>query len=102
MIVKIDGSKAANEENKLYRGLGMVSANNTSRLLLDYKAEQPERYEELLNYMFGKDGIGLTHLKLEMGADINSSSGTEPSVMRYEDEKSRRYQRGRLSACGGR
>ena len=41
MIVKIDGSKAANEENKLYRGLGMVSANNTSRLLLDYKAEQP-------------------------------------------------------------
>ena len=87
MIVKIDGSKAANEENKLYRGLGMVSANNTSRLLLDYKAEQPERYEELLNYMFGKDGIGLTHLKLEMGADINSSSGTEPSVMRYEDEK---------------
>ena len=29
-------------ENMLYRGIGMVSANNSSRLLLDYKAEKPE------------------------------------------------------------
>ena len=65
----------------------MVSANNSSRLLLDYKAEHPDVYEQIMEYMFGKEGIGITHLKLEMGADINSSSGTEPSVMRTEDEK---------------
>lgn len=83
----IDGNNAITAENKLYRGLGMVSGNNSSRLLLDYKDENPERYNEILNYIFGADGIGITHLKLEMGSDINSSSGTEPSVMRTEDEK---------------
>ena len=65
----------------------MVSANNSSRLLLDYKAENPEAYHEILEYMFGDDGIGINHLKVEMGADINSSSGTEPGVKRSEDEK---------------
>lgn len=83
----IDGNNAITAENKLYRGLGMVSGNNSSRLLLDYKDENPERYNEMLNYLFGADGIGITHLKLEMGSDINSSSGTEPAVMRTEDEK---------------
>ena len=83
----IDGTTADLNENMRYRGAGMVSANNSSRLLLDYKAENPEAYWEILNYMFGKDGIGITHLKLEMGSDVNSSSGTEPSVMRSADEK---------------
>lgn len=83
----IDGTTAQLKENMRYRGAGMVSGNNSSRLLLDYKAEHPEVYEQILEYMFGKEGIGITHLKVEMGADINSSSGTEPSVMRTEDEK---------------
>ena len=83
----IDGTTANLNENMRFRGAGMVSANNSSRLLLDYKAENPEAYWEILNYMFGKDGIGITHLKLEMGSDVNSSSGTEPSVMRSADEK---------------
>ncbi len=83
----IDGTTAQLKENMRYRGAGMVSGNNSSRLLLDYKAEHPEAYEQILEYMFGKEGIGITHLKVEMGADINSSSGTEPSVMRTEDEK---------------
>jgi len=84
--VVIDGSTASLGENTRWRGFGMVSANNTSRLLLDYKAQHPDRYEELLNYMFGKDGLAISHLKLELGSDVNSSSGTEPCVMRYEDE----------------
>lgn len=83
----IDGTTAQLKENMRYRGAGMVSGNNSSRLLLDYKAEHPKAYEQILEYMFGKEGIGITHLKVEMGADINSSSGTEPSVMRTEDEK---------------
>lgn len=83
----IDGTTAQLKENMRYRGAGMVSGNNSSRLLLDYKAEHPEAYEQILEYMFGKEGIGITHLKVEMGADINSSSGTEPSVMRTDNEK---------------
>lgn len=65
----------------------MVSANNSSRLLIDYKAENPDAYRELMDYIFGSEGIGINHLKLEMGADVNSSSGTEPSVKRTEEEK---------------
>jgi hypothetical protein len=64
----------------------MVSANNSSRLLLDYKAEHPEIYRKLLNYMFGREGMGLSLIKIEMGADVDSSSGTEPAVKRSADE----------------
>ncbi|MGN1089074.1 MAG: glycosyl hydrolase family 59 [Huintestinicola sp.] len=83
----IDGIDLNTKENMLYRGAGMVSANNSSRLLLDYKAENPECYHKILEYIFGDEGIGVNHLKIEMGSDINSSSGTEPAVMRYADEK---------------
>lgn len=85
--IVIDGTKANTNETMLYRGAGMVSANNSSRLLLDYKAENPEAYWKILDYLFGDKGVGVTYLKLEMGADINSSSGTEPAVMRTEDEE---------------
>ena len=40
----IDGASANLNENMRYRGAGMVSANNSSRLLLDYKTENPEAY----------------------------------------------------------
>lgn len=83
----INGKNANILPNMLYRGAGMVSGNNSSRLLLDYKAEQPEKYYEILEHIFGKKGIGVTFLKLEMGSDVNSSSGTEPAVKRTEDEK---------------
>lgn len=83
----IDGTKLNTNENMLYRGAGMVSGNNSSRLLLDYKAEAPEAYHQLLKYIFGEEGIGVNHLKVEMGSDINSSSGTEPAVKRSADEK---------------
>lgn len=84
--IVIDGNNANTLPNMLYRGVGMVSGNNSSRLLLDYKAENPDAYWEIMNYIFGKQGLEVAHLKLEMGADINSSSGTEPSVMRSADE----------------
>lgn len=87
MNITVDGAKAMTTEAMLYRGAGFISANNSSRLLLDYKAENPEAYWEIMNYMFGEDGACMTHLKVEMGADINSSSGTEPNVMRTEDER---------------
>ncbi len=83
----IDGKRAALAPHKRYRGAGMVSANNSSRLLLDYKYEHPQAYWEILRYIFGKDGIAINHLKIEMGSDVNSSSGTEPCVMRAADEE---------------
>ena len=85
--VVIDGNNANTAENMLYRGQGMISANNSSRLLIDYKNENPEAYWEIMNYIFGEDGLAMSHLKVEMGSDINSSSGTEPAVMRSEDEE---------------
>ncbi len=86
MNINISADKVNMAKNKLWRGAGMVSGNNSSRLLLDYKAEHPEKYQELLRLIFGSDGIAVNHLKVEMGADINSSSGTEPSVKRKADE----------------
>ncbi|BCN31742.1 glycoside hydrolase family 30 protein [Anaeromicropila herbilytica] len=85
--VIVDGAKANKMPNSIYRGFGMISANNSSRLLLDYKAEHPEAYWNILNCIFGKEGLGATHFKLEMGSDINSSSGTEPCIMRRADEE---------------
>lgn len=84
--VTVDKAKAITGENTLYEGMGFISANNSSRLLLDYKSENPEAYWEILNYVFGNDGLGVSLYKLEMGADVNSSSGTEPSVKRSEEE----------------
>ena len=40
--IVINGGNANTLENMLYRGVGMVSGNNSPRLLLDYKAENPE------------------------------------------------------------
>ncbi len=65
----------------------MINCNGSSRLLLDYKAKSPESYNQILEYLYGKNGLKFTHFKVEMGADVNTSSGTEPTTMRYEDEK---------------
>ena len=86
MNINIDGKNADTAQNRLYRGIGMVSGNNSSRLLLDYKAENYGAYTKILEYMFGEKGLAISHLKIEMGSDINSSSGTEPCVKRSEDE----------------
>ncbi|MBQ8177396.1 MAG: glycosyl hydrolase family 59 [Oscillospiraceae bacterium] len=86
--VSIDGSTTNMDEGTVYRGLGVVTGNNSSRLLMDYKTENPESYWEILNLLFKKDyGAGLTHVKIEFGTDVNSSSGTEPSIMRSADEE---------------
>lgn len=85
--IKVDGSTANTNENFLYRGQGMISCNGSSRLLIDYKEKNPESYNQILQYMYGKNGLKFTHFKVEMGSDVNTSSGTEPTTMRYEDEK---------------
>ncbi|WP_254842639.1 S-layer protein [Bacillus sp. MRMR6] len=83
--ITIDGNKV--DPYNRFKGFGTVTANNTSRLMLDYKEEHPEAYWEIMNKLFNKDtGAGLAHVKVELGADVNSSSGTEPATMRYVDE----------------
>lgn len=69
----IDGSKPG----KVFEGFGSLSAGASSRLLYDY----PEPYRsDILDYLF-KPGFGasITHLKVEIGGDINSTDGSEPS-----------------------
>ena len=50
--VSIDTAKAQLKDNMRYKGNGMVSANNTSRLLIDYKAMHPVAYTQLLQLLF--------------------------------------------------
>src|SRR5437588_5500983 len=64
---------------RIYEGLGAVSAGASSRLLIDY----PEPYRsQILDYLF-KPGYGaaLHILKVEVGGDMNSTDGAEPSIM---------------------
>lgn len=83
----VDGNTINENPAAVFRGLGCVTGNGSSRLLMDYKAKHPEVYEEILRQLFAPDyGAGLTHIKVEFGADINSSSGTEPCVKRSADE----------------
>jgi galactosylceramidase len=65
---------------RIFDGLGAASAGASSRLLIDYP--EPQR-SQILDYLF-KPGYGaaLQHLKVEIGADVNSTDGSEPSHMR--------------------
>lgn len=85
--VFIDAADADMRENMRWRGAGMVSANNSSRLMLDYKSQSPNSYWKIMELTFGKSGLCVSHLKVEMGSDVNSSSGTEPCIMRSAEEK---------------
>src|SRR5215472_6278521 len=74
--VILDGTS----KGRVFDGLGAVSAGASSRLLIDYP--EPQR-SQILDYLF-KPGYGavLQHLKVEIGGDVNSTDGSEPSFMR--------------------
>lgn len=79
-----------------FEGIGALSAGASSRLLIDYP--EPQR-SEILDFLFKpKFGAALQHLKVEIGGDINSTDGTEPSLARTRDEftnpKPEYFQRG--------
>ena len=75
-----------NGSGRVFDGLGAVSAGASSRLLIDYP--EPQR-SQILDYLF-KPGYGaaLQHLKVEIGADVNSTDGSEPSDMRTPTDHS--------------
>jgi galactosylceramidase len=70
---------------RTFDGFGAVSAGASSRLLYDY----PEPYRsQVLDYLFKPNyGAALQHLKVEIGSDVNSTDGSEPSHMRSPQDK---------------
>ena len=86
--IAIDGNlvKATNLNGLTFKGFGVLSANGTSELLMDYKSEHPEAYAQLLLVLFGGDRPLMTHVKVEMGNDRNNSTGPDPATMRLASE----------------
>ncbi|MCC8144311.1 MAG: hypothetical protein LIO97_10800 [Tannerellaceae bacterium] len=71
-------------EGRVFEGIGALSAGASSRLLADYPEKQQQ---DILDYLFKpKFGASLHHLKVEIGGDVNSTSGTEPSHARTREE----------------
>lgn len=74
--IRLDASGAG----RTFEGFGALSAGASSRLLIDYP--EPER-SQILDYLFKPDyGAALQHLKVEIGGDVNSTDGSEPSYRR--------------------
>jgi len=68
-----------------FEGIGALSAGASSRLLQDYPAAQRDA---ILDLLFKPEyGASLQVLKVEIGADTQSTDGTEPSHMRFRGEK---------------
>lgn len=86
--ITIDGDniRTENVNGLTYKGFGMLCGNSTSDLLLDYKAENPEAYAQLMQYLFGGDYPIMNHIKLEMGNDRNNSTGPEAATKRSSTE----------------
>ncbi|MCI8489168.1 MAG: hypothetical protein HFJ04_02770 [Lachnospiraceae bacterium] len=88
LIKGSDIDNAAKNMNGLtYKGFGMLNGNSTSNLLLEYKDKAPDKYNEMMQYLFDGDYPLFTHIKMEMGNDGNNSTGAEACTMRYEDEE---------------
>ncbi|WP_265521137.1 hypothetical protein [Oerskovia flava] len=89
--ILVDGEDVERDDDgaafNVFGGFGSVSCNNTGNLLLDYKEENPEAYWKIMRMLFDTEtGAGLRHIKVELGSDTNTSSGTEPATKRSEDE----------------
>ncbi|WP_278235978.1 Ig-like domain-containing protein [Isoptericola sp. AK164] len=86
--ITVDGADVAadNVHGLTFKGFGVLSANSTSAVLLDYKSEHPEKYAEMLRILFGGDHPVMRHVKIEMGDDRNNSTGSDVATMRTPDE----------------
>lgn len=85
-VISID----VKDKGRTFDGIGALSAGASSRLLIDYP--EPQR-SEILDYLFKPNfGAALQINKVEIGGDMNSTDGSEPSHMRTPDDHN--YQRG--------
>lgn len=86
--ISLDGNniRGENVNGLTFKGFGVLSANGTSELLMDYKSEHPESYATLLRILFGGSHPIMTQVKIEMGNDRNNSTGPDPATMRLASE----------------
>ena len=75
---------SADDEGRVFEGIGAVSAGASTRNLFDY----PEKERaEVLDFLFKpKFGAGFQHLKVEIGSGENSTCGSEPSHVITSEE----------------
>jgi beta-galactosidase len=90
--VSVDGRA----EGRTFEGIGACSAGASSRLLIDYP---PDYRSQILDFLFKPNyGAGFGHLKVEIGGNVNSTDGTEPSHAgtreEFENPKPEYYNRG--------
>ncbi|MFH8252279.1 family 16 glycoside hydrolase [Microbacterium sp. B2969] len=90
VTVTVDGADVAaaalNKNGLTFKGFGVLSANSTSALLMDYKSQHPDKYWELVETLFGGDHPIMNTVKIEMGNDRNTSTGPNAASMRTRDE----------------
>ncbi len=86
VVVDAADIDAGNRNGLTFKGFGVLSANSTSALLLDYKAQHPAAYTRLLRVLFGGERPIMTHFKIEMGNDRNNSTGPDPATKRTATE----------------
>ena len=86
LSITLDGAGTG----RIFEGEGAISAGASSRLLIDY----PEPYRgQILDYLFKPNyGANLQDLKVEIGGDMNSTAGSEPSHMHTASDQN--YNRG--------
>jgi hypothetical protein len=86
--VTLDGNNvsAGNVNGLTFKGFGVLSANGTSAVLMDYKSQHPDAYATLLQILFGGTNPVMTQVKIEMGNDRNNSTGPDPATMRLATE----------------
>jgi galactosylceramidase len=79
-LIELDG----NGPGRVFDGIGGLSAGAASRLLIDYPKRQRS---QILDFLFKPYfGASLHDLKVEIGGDINSTWGAEPSHANTRDE----------------
>ena len=72
--VTVDGRA----KGRVWEGVGALSAGASSRLLFDYP--EPQR-SEILDFLFKPNfGASWHHLKVEIGGDVNSTTGQSPAM----------------------
>lgn len=78
------------DSGRVFEGIGALSAGASCRLLIDYP--EPQR-SEVLDFLFKPNfGASLPHLKVEIGGEINSTCGSEPTHQRTREDLN--FQRG--------
>lgn len=73
-----------NNKGRVFEAIGALSAGASSKLLSDYPEEQRNQILDLL--FRPKFGASLQQIKVEIGGDVNSTDGSEPSHSRTRDE----------------